>query len=66
MPVKDLTGPPLPTAQEKALRIELHRRLGIPLPKRPGYRDDDGLEPVLPPTGPKPTPLAGGAEADVD
>jgi hypothetical protein len=66
MPVKDLTGPPLPTAEEKTRVAELHKRVGIPLPKRPGYRGDEGLEPVPPPSGPKPAPLAGGAEADLD
>jgi hypothetical protein len=66
MPVKDIVGPPHPTAQEKALLIELHRRLGIPLPKRPGYRDEGGLEPVLTPSGPKPDPMLGGAAARVE
>jgi hypothetical protein len=63
MPVKDLVGPPLPTAEEKALLLALHRRLGVPLPKRPGYRDEGGLEPVPAPSGPKPIPIAGGAAA---
>jgi hypothetical protein len=61
MPVKDLTGPPLLTEEDKALLLELHQRLGMPLPKRRRYRGDDGLEPVVPPSGPKPPPLAGAA-----
>jgi hypothetical protein len=63
MPVKDLVGPPRPTAEEKALLIALHRRLGVPLSKRPGYRDEGGLEPVPTPFGTKPVPIAGGAAA---
>lgn len=63
MPVQDLIGPPLPTAEEKALIVELHKRLGMPLPKRPGSRDDGGLEPAPAPRGPAPTPMTGGAAA---
>lgn len=66
MPVQDLTGTPSLTAQEKALIIELHGRLGIPLPRRPGYRGGDGLEPVPSPPDPKPSPSMGGAEATVE
>lgn len=66
MPVKDLTGPPLPTAEEKALLVELLKRLGMPLPRRRGFRDDGGLELMPQPAGPKPSPLAGGAEAIAD
>ena len=66
MPIKDLTGPPLPTAEEKALLTRALKRLGMPLPKRPGFRDDGGLEPAPYPAGPKPTPLAGGAGAVLD
>jgi hypothetical protein len=61
MPVKDLLGPPLLTAEDRALLIELHRRLGMPLPRRPG--DEGGLEPVPTPSGPKPAPMTGGAAA---
>ncbi len=66
MPVKDLVGPPHPSAEEKALVVELHRRLGIPLSKRPGFRDEGGLEPAPTPSGPKPFPMASGAEAEID
>jgi hypothetical protein len=66
MPLKDLVGPPRPTVEEKALLIELHKRLGIPLPKRRGYRDEDGLEPEPVPSGPKPAPMTGGATADAE
>ena len=65
MPVKDIVGPPLPTAENKALLIELHKRLGIPLPRRPGYRDEGGLEPEPAPSGPKPAPVTGGAAVDL-
>ena len=66
MPVKDLAGPPLPTAEEKALLTDLHTRLGMPLPKRPRYRDEGGLEPEPAPYGPKPAPKTGGAETDIE
>ncbi len=66
MPVKDLVGPPLPTMQEKALLIELSKRLGMPLPKRPGTSDEGGLEPVPQPSGPKPAPITGGAAAELE
>lgn len=66
MPVKDLTGPPPLTREDQALIIELHRRLGLPLPKRPGFRDEGEPDPV--PVAPRPGsgPLMGGAEAIAD
>ena len=63
MPVKDIAGPPLPTVKGRELIIEIHRRLGLLLPKRPRFRDDGGLEPEPIPSGPNPTPLAGGTAA---
>ena len=66
MPVKDLTGAPPPSAEDKKLIVELHRRLGIPLPRRPGFRDEGGLEPSPAPSGPTPTPMIGGAAAELD
>lgn len=66
MPVKDLAGPLLPTAEEKALLIDLQTRLGMPLPRRRGYRDEGGLEPEPAPYGPKPAPKTGGAETDIE
>jgi len=66
MPVKDLVGPPLPTAEEKTLLIELHKRFGIPFPRRFRYRDEGGLEPEPAPSGPKPAPMTGGAATDLE
>jgi hypothetical protein len=64
MPVKDLAGPPPLTVEQKTLRRKILTRLGLPLPKRWGRPEDDGLAPVEPPKGPGPSPLAGAAEAD--
>lgn len=66
MPVKDLTGPPRPTAEQEALIVELHRRMGKPLPKRRGFRDDGELDPTPTSSGPKPSPMTGGAAAEVE
>jgi hypothetical protein len=66
MPVKDLVGPPLPTSEDKALLIELHRRLGMPSQRRPGYGDEGGLEPAPAPFGPKPAPITGGAAVEFE
>ena len=59
MPVKNLTGRPRPTAEQKALEKELSERRQLFLRRRPDHSDDeDGLSPV----GPGPVPLSGAAE----
>lgn len=63
MPVKDLTGRPRPTAEQRALEKELFERRQSFLCRRPRPGDDEeGLSPVGPPAGPGPMPLAGAAE----
>jgi hypothetical protein len=63
MPTKDLKGPPRPTAEDKTLEAEIQQRLGLPRRRR---GDDGGPEPVPHAPGPRPAPLAGGAEAVAD
>lgn len=63
MPIKDLVGSPHPTPEQKALLEEVLTRCGLPLPKRPPWGGDDGLEPASLPGSPKPNPMGGGAEA---
>ena len=65
MPVQDLVGPPLLSAEEKTLLIELHKRLGMPLPRR-GYDNGGGLAPMPTPSGPKPVPMTGGAAVEFE
>jgi hypothetical protein len=64
-PVKDLSGPARPTAEELQLLADLAQRFGLPQPRRRRPRDDDG-QPVTSPTGRGPTPLAGAAAAPID
>ncbi|WP_445193685.1 hypothetical protein ACT009_07365 [Sphingomonas sp. Tas61C01] len=64
MPVKDLVGPPRPTAEERAMRKEMMTFVERMLRKRRGDSDDGDLSPVWPPNGPSPLPLAGAAELD--
>jgi hypothetical protein len=59
--VNDFIGPPLPTAEEKALLIETLGRLGMPLPKPPAFRDEGGPESVPLPFNPNPMPMTDGA-----
>ena len=63
MPIKDLVGSPHPTPEQKALLEEVLTRCGLPLPKRPGWGGDDGMERASLPRDPKPSPMSGGAEA---
>lgn len=62
MPTKDLTGRPPKTTEDRAFVLNLHTRLGLP-PPRHGRPGDDGSLPAPHPSGPKPKPLTGGAQA---
>lgn len=65
MPVKDLVGSAHPTPEQKALVEEVLTQCGLPPPKRFRRGGDDGLEPVFDPNKPTPSPMGGGAEADL-
>lgn len=59
MPIKDLVGSPQSTPEQKAVLEEVLTRCGLPLPKRPRWGGDDGLEPASNPHTPKPIPMSG-------
>lgn len=61
MPIKDLTGRPRPSPEERARIEALHHRMGIPYRR---WRRGDGEAPVpVPPDRPRPSP-PGGATVD--
>jgi len=62
MPLKDLSGSPPPTVQERMAIKEMWKRYGPSLPNWLTSRKDDGGEMAPLPSGPKPTPMVGGAE----
>jgi hypothetical protein len=57
-----------PTRLERRNSGEFDRRVPLDAPgwRRPKRDDDGGTEPVVAPRGPKPSPLAGAAEAPLD
>ncbi len=65
MPIKDLAGAPHPTPEQKAFLEEVLTHCGLPLPKRPRWGGDDGMEPFPRPNGPTPSPMDGGANAEL-
>ena len=67
MPIKDIGGPP-PNDPERQRRGRemLARAIAMLKRNRRGGPKDDGADPVVPPQDPKPMPLLGGAEAELE
>lgn len=66
MPVKDLTGSPPPSEEEKIRINDMFKCWGPPLPDWLRFRGNGGIEPLPSPSDPKPAPMTGGAEDNIE